>query len=95
MSHFCPKSSTPFLTTATICTARGVAATHDTTYGFSHVSSPPLQAWLAVNLTADLRDSFTWNTRQIYLWLTTEYRTQDHNLNQAVFWNWIIESQVE
>lgn len=53
-----------------------------------------MQAWLAVNLTADLRDSFTWNTRQIYLWLTADYETQDHKLNQAVFWNWIIENQV-
>ena len=52
------------------------------------------QAWLAVNLTADLRDSFTWNTRQIYLWLTATYETEEHELNQAVFWNWIIESQV-
>lgn len=53
-----------------------------------------VQAWLAVNLTADLQDSFTWNTRQIYLWLTAEYKTEKNQLNQAVFWNWIIESKV-
>ena len=53
-----------------------------------------LQAWIAVNLTADLQDSFTWNTRQIYLWLTAEYATDKNQLNQAVFWNWIIESKV-
>lgn len=54
-----------------------------------------MQAWLAVNLTADLQDSFTWNTRQIYLWLTAEYKTERNQLNQAVFWNWIIESKVK
>lgn len=53
-----------------------------------------MQAWLAVNLTADLQDAFTWNTRQIYLWLTAEYKTEKNQLNQAVFWNWIIESKV-
>ena len=53
-----------------------------------------MQAWVAVNLTANLQDSFTWNTRQIYLWLTAEYRTEKNQLNQAVFWNWIIESKV-
>ena len=53
-----------------------------------------LQAWVAVNLTADLQESFTWNTRQIYLWLTAEYKTERNQLNQAVFWNWIIESKV-
>jgi len=53
-----------------------------------------IQAWIAVNLTADLQDSFTWNTRQIYLWLTAEYRTEKNQLNQAVFWNWIVESKV-
>lgn len=53
-----------------------------------------IQAWIAVNLTADLQDSFTWNTRQIYLWLTAEYQTEKNKLNQAVFWNWIIESKV-
>lgn len=53
-----------------------------------------LQAWVAVNLTADLQESFTWNTRQIYLWLTAEYKTEKNQLNQAVFWNWIIESKV-
>ena len=47
-----------------------------------------------MNLTTDMRDSFTWNTRQIYLWLTATYETEEHELNQAVFWNWIIESQV-
>ena len=52
------------------------------------------QAWIAVNLTADLQESFTWNTRQIYLWLTAEYQTEKNVLNQAVFWNWIIESKV-
>lgn len=54
-----------------------------------------VQAWIAVNLTADLQDSFTWNTRQIYLWLTAEYQTEKNHLNQAVFWNWIIESKVK
>ena len=53
-----------------------------------------MQAWIAVNLTANLQDSFTWNTRQIYLWLTAEYKTEKNQLNQAVFWNWIIESKV-
>lgn len=53
-----------------------------------------MQAWIAVNLTANLQDSFTWNTRQIYLWLTAEYKTGKNQLNQAVFWNWIIESKV-
>lgn len=51
------------------------------------------RAWVAVNLTANLQDSFTWNTRQIYLWLTAEYKTERNQLNQAVFWNWIIESK--
>ena len=64
-------------------------------HGTGHVTPAlSLQAWVAVNLTADLQDSFTWNTRQIYLWLTAEYQTEKNKLNQAVFWNWIIESKV-
>lgn len=76
----------PFVN-ASLVEVQGLQREYDRWVGYRE------RAWIAVNLTADLQDSFTWNTRQIYLWLTAEYRTEKNQLNQAVFWNWIVESK--
>ncbi|DBA66797.1 TPA: hypothetical protein ACH3X2_001938 [Trebouxia sp. C0005] len=78
--------SNPFVS-ASLVEVQGLQREYDRWVGYRE------RAWIAVNLTADLQDSFTWNTRQIYLWLTAEYRTEKNQLNQAVFWNWIVESK--
>lgn len=53
-----------------------------------------LQAYTAINLTADFTDAWTWNTKQIYLSVVIEYATKKAKLNQAVIWNTIIQSKV-
>lgn len=53
-----------------------------------------LQAWIDVNLNADLRNVFSWNTKQVYVFLMVEFTTKKNHLNQAVLWNRIIERKV-
>lgn len=42
------------------------------------------------DLNADLTSLFNWNVKQLFLYLTAEYKTGDHALNQVVLWDKII-----
>ncbi|KAL8597039.1 hypothetical protein ACOMHN_055632 [Nucella lapillus] len=43
------------------------------------------------SLTAlHLTPLFNWNVKQLFLYLTAEYKTADHKLNQVVLWDKII-----
>ena len=47
-----------------------------------------------VKLDADVRDEFTWNTKQLFMFLSVEYATPANPNNQLVMWSKIILSQV-
>lgn len=42
------------------------------------------------NLDADLQDCFDWNVKQLFVYLTANYRTPNNVLNQIVLWDYIL-----
>ena len=50
------------------------------------------QAQLNIELHADLRPEFTWNTKQLYVAVTAEYATDTSPRNVVTLWNRIVES---
>lgn len=46
--------------------------------------------FVVFDLQTDLSDIFNWNVKQLFLYLTAEYKTADHKLNQVVIWDKII-----
>eukprot|EP00877_Chromochloris_zofingiensis_P010692 jgi/Chrzof1/5877/Cz16g19030.t1 len=48
-------------------------------------------AALSMRLNADLRSAFSWNTKQLFVFVQAEYRTPDNAVNQVVLWDKIIE----
>jgi len=50
-----------------------------------------LQALLNIELHADLRSEFSWNTKQLYVYVLAEYETEKAPYNEMVIWNRIIE----
>jgi len=47
-----------------------------------------------VKLDADVRDEFTWNTKQLFMFLSVEYATPANSNSQLVMWSKIILSKV-
>ena len=45
-------------------------------------------------LDADVRDEFTWNTKQLFIFLTVEYERPGKPSNQLVMWSKIVLSKV-
>ncbi|XP_055589086.1 signal peptidase complex subunit 3-like [Uranotaenia lowii] len=41
-------------------------------------------------LTFDLNELFKWSVKQLFLYLTAEYQTEQNELNQVLLWNKII-----
>ncbi|KAJ8751973.1 hypothetical protein K2173_000719 [Erythroxylum novogranatense] len=48
---------------------------------------------LTMNITADLRSLFTWNTKQVFVFVAAEYRTAKNALNQVSLWDAIIPAK--
>jgi signal peptidase complex subunit 3 len=48
---------------------------------------------VVLNLTADLRSEFTWNTKQLYVFANIEFETDTNEVNQMVIWNTIIQDK--
>ena len=46
------------------------------------------------NLTADLRGEFTWNTKQLFVYLNVVFETRKNARNQMVMWSSIVEDEV-
>lgn len=46
--------------------------------------------FLTFDLQADLTSLFNWNVKELFLYLTAEYKTVDNQLNQVVLWDKII-----
>lgn len=46
---------------------------------------------ITFDLNADLNPLFNWNVKQLFLYLTAEYKTKDNELNQVVLWDKIVQ----
>ncbi|GJP47223.1 hypothetical protein CLOM_g6437 [Closterium sp. NIES-68] len=51
------------------------------------------EAVLALNITANLTSVFTWNTKQLFVFVTADFSTPKHPLNQVSLWDAIIRAQ--
>ena len=49
------------------------------------------EAQLSMALQADMRSVFSWNTKQIFMFVQAEYATEDNRRNQVSVWDRIIE----
>jgi hypothetical protein len=49
---------------------------------------------LSFNLDADLRSVFSWNTKQIFVYVQAEFPTDDFHVNQVSIWDQIVVSKV-
>jgi len=49
-------------------------------------------AEITFNLNADLRPIFNWNVKQIFVFVTAEYKTKSNKVNQLVVWDRIIQN---
>ncbi|WOG84346.1 hypothetical protein DCAR_0103529 [Daucus carota subsp. sativus] len=45
---------------------------------------------MTFNISANLRSLFTWNTKQVFVFLAAEYETSKNSLNQVSLWDYII-----
>ncbi|KAG7030259.1 Signal peptidase complex subunit 3B [Cucurbita argyrosperma subsp. argyrosperma] len=48
---------------------------------------------MTLNISADLQSLFTWNTKQVFVFLAAEYETPANSLNQISLWDGIIPSK--
>jgi len=48
---------------------------------------------LTLNISADLQSLFTWNTKQVFIFVAAEYESQKNALNQVSLWDAIIPSK--
>eukprot|EP00919_Chromeraceae_sp_WS-2016_P073857 GHVR01174593.1.p1 GENE.GHVR01174593.1~~GHVR01174593.1.p1 ORF type:complete len:193 (+),score=25.79 GHVR01174593.1:340-918(+) len=50
------------------------------------------QMYFSFDLDVDFTPTFTWNTRQIFVYITAEYTTKTHPRNEVTVWDTIIKS---
>ncbi|ONK78945.1 uncharacterized protein A4U43_C01F1290 [Asparagus officinalis] len=48
---------------------------------------------LTLNISADLQSMFTWNTKQVFVFVAAEYESPQNALNQVSLWDGIIPSK--
>ncbi|KAI4367857.1 hypothetical protein MLD38_016481 [Melastoma candidum] len=48
---------------------------------------------MTMNITANLQSLFTWNTKQVFVFLAAEYETPMNSLNQVSLWDGIIPTK--
>lgn len=46
--------------------------------------------FLTFDLQADLTKLFNWNVKELFLYLTAEYKTKENEINQVVLWDKIL-----
>ncbi|KAM0056245.1 putative signal peptidase I [Helianthus debilis subsp. tardiflorus] len=56
---------------------------------------PFMQVAITLNVSADLQSLFTWNTKQVFVFLAAEYSTPKNTLNQVSLWDRIIPTKEE
>ncbi|KAI0216800.1 Signal peptidase complex subunit 3 [Lamellibrachia satsuma] len=47
--------------------------------------------FITFDLKADMNPLFNWNVKQLFLYLTAEYETDNNKVNQVVLWDKIIQ----
>ncbi|KAK3778856.1 hypothetical protein RRG08_013121 [Elysia crispata] len=47
--------------------------------------------FITFDLFTDLSPLYNWNVKMLFLYLTAEYKTKDHELNQVVLWDKIVK----
>jgi signal peptidase complex subunit 3 len=50
-------------------------------------------ALLTFDLKADFRPLWTWNTKQLFIYVVVNYETEVHKVNQVVIWDRIIQQK--
>ncbi|KAF9681067.1 hypothetical protein SADUNF_Sadunf06G0187000 [Salix dunnii] len=58
-----------------------------------HGNDECAQVSLIMNITADLQSLFTWNTKQLFIFVAAEYETPQNSLNQVSLWDAIIPAK--
>jgi hypothetical protein len=53
-----------------------------------------LQAYVVLNLTADLRSEFTWNTKQLFVFVNVLFETPTNAASEMVAWSSIVKDKV-
>uniref|UniRef100_A0A453LLE0 Signal peptidase complex subunit 3 n=1 Tax=Aegilops tauschii subsp. strangulata TaxID=200361 RepID=A0A453LLE0_AEGTS len=48
---------------------------------------------MTLNISADLSSLFTWNTKQVFVFVAAEYETPQNALNQVSLWDGIIPAK--
>lgn len=61
-------------------------------FGYNYVLQGD-QAVLALDLKADLRGLFQWNAKQLFVFVTAEYESPQHRMNQVVIFDRIITDE--
>lgn len=51
------------------------------------------EAYVVMDLQADLRSAFSWNTKQLFVFINVEYETPKNHLNQVAVFDKIIEDR--
>ncbi|PNW73144.1 hypothetical protein CHLRE_14g620400v5 [Chlamydomonas reinhardtii] len=51
------------------------------------------QAVVTFDVNADLRSVFTWNTKQLFVYVQAEYETQENRINEVVLWDSIVQQK--
>mmetsp|Transcript_18906 Transcript_18906/g.52734 ORF Transcript_18906/g.52734 Transcript_18906/m.52734 type:complete len:175 (-) Transcript_18906:33-557(-) len=51
------------------------------------------EAYIVMDLHADLRSVFSWNTKQLFVFINVEYETSKNKLNQVVVFDRIIDEK--
>merc|ERR1712086_37695 len=62
-------------------------------YGPPHHMLDADVAVLKFNLTVDFRDVWNWNVKQLFVYVTAEYETDEHPLNQVILWDHIVTEE--
>ncbi|KAF8399131.1 hypothetical protein HHK36_014996 [Tetracentron sinense] len=48
---------------------------------------------LTLNISMDVQSTFTWNTKQVFVFVAAEYQTAQNSLNQVSLWDHIIQDK--
>mmetsp|Transcript_11858 Transcript_11858/g.19381 ORF Transcript_11858/g.19381 Transcript_11858/m.19381 type:complete len:178 (+) Transcript_11858:104-637(+) len=52
-------------------------------------------ALFSLDIDADLTTLFNWNVKQLFVWISAEYKTRSYEKNQVILWDTIIEDVSE
>ncbi|XP_071949507.1 signal peptidase complex subunit 3-like [Antedon mediterranea] len=63
---------------------------HSVKSGYTPYNERSERGNFVFDLHADLNPIFNWNVKQLFLYLTAEYKTEQNALNQVVLWDKII-----